>query len=79
MEEPAAESGFYKIQDCDIPFAEEEQSVAEENEYANAQDDRITEGGMPPDREEEETVSEGFTKEVPEDDISASDLFKILG
>ncbi len=79
VEEPAAESGFYKIQDCDIPFAEEEQSVAEENEYANAQDDRITEGGMPPDREEEETVSEGFTKEVPEDDISASDLFKILG
>ncbi len=78
-EEPAAESGFYKIQDCDIPFAEEEQFGAEKDEYAKAQDDRVMEGGMPPDREEEGTVSEGFTKETPEDDISASDLFKILG
>lgn len=77
-EEPAAESGFRKIQDCDIPFIEEEQSYAPEEKYA-APENLTTEGGMPPDREEEEIVSADFTKEAPEDDISASDLFKIFG
>lgn len=54
------------------------ESLQQEEESTKEQPEQIMEGGMPPDRKEEETVSSGFVEETPKENISASDLFKIL-
>lgn len=77
QKETSAESGFLENPDCDIPFVEN-RHPSETEEDIKEQPEQITEGGMPPDREEEETVSSGFVEETTEENISASDLLKIL-
>lgn len=78
----AEDAGFHENPDLDIPFENEERAesgygVETPKEDEKPQDARDTEGGMQTDREEAEVISTDLKPGIPEDDITASDLFKI--
>ena len=79
----AEDAGFHENPDMDIPFENEERAESEygveaPKEDEKPQDARDTEGGMQTDREEAEVISTDLKPGITEEDITASDLFKIL-
>lgn len=80
-EKSAEESGFHENPDFNIPFEDSESGDGPDTpkeEYTKPQPAYGTEGGMQADREEAGNDPTEITQETPQDDIPASDLFKIL-
>lgn len=82
-ENAAEDVGFHENPNLDIPFENEERASSGNGAEAPKADEkpqtaRNTEGGMQTDREEAEVISTDLKPDIPKDDITASDLFKIL-